>query len=178
MAEQENKPHLYFEPLGNQHDRAAFSCGIPALDRYLKTQARQDHEKKLAAVFILTPDGKSVSGYYTLSQYSIELDEIPESIAKKLTRQPLVPTTLIGRLARSHALKGQRIGELLLMDALHRSLLNSNQVASWAVVVDAKDEDAAKFYEHYGFIRLPNIPKRLFLPMKTIEKMFEAKENQ
>ena len=64
------------------------------------------------------------------------------------------------------------------MDALHRSLLNSNQVASWAVVVDAKDEDAAKFYEHYGFIRLPNIPKRLFLPMKTIEKMFEAKENQ
>jgi predicted GNAT family N-acyltransferase len=178
LAEQENKPHFYFEPLGNQHDRAAFSCGIPALDNYLKTQARQDCEKKLAAVFILTPDGKSVSGYYTLSQYSIELDEVPESIAKKLTRQPLVPATLIGRLARTNALEGQRIGERLLMDALYRSLLNSQQVASWAVVVDAKDERAVTFYEHFGFIRLPKVPKRLFLPMKTIEKMFEAKENQ
>ena len=169
---------MYFEPLGSQHDRAAFSCGTPALDNYLKTQARQDCEKKLAVAFILTPDGKSVAGYYTLSQYSIELDEVPEDIAKKLTRQPLVPATLIGRLARSSAFAGQGIGERLLMDALYRSLCNSKEVGSWAVVVDAKDEKAATFYEQFGFIRLPKIPKRLFLPMKTIEKMFETKENQ
>jgi len=169
-ASKEN-PEFYCEPLGANHDRAAFSCGIAPLDVYFKAQARQDAEKNLAAVFVLTPDGKTVAGYYTLSQYSLEADAIPEEIRRKLTRHHSLPATLIGRLARSLSYKGQSVGELLLMDALKRSFLLSKQVASWAVLVDAKDEKATAFYKKFGFLEIFNNPRKLFLPMQTIAKL-------
>lgn len=127
--------------------------------------------KQLTAVYVLTPDGKAIAGYYTLSAYSVGLDKTPEEIAKKLTRMPEVPATLIGRLARNTAYKGQGIGEILLMDALKRSLANSAHVASWTVVVDAKDENAIVFYKKYGFMEIPAFPNRLFLLMATIAKL-------
>jgi predicted GNAT family N-acyltransferase len=172
LEEQPPKPKFYFEPLGTNHDRAAFSCGVPPLDKYLQTQASQDMKKSLAAVYVLTPDGKTIAGFYTLSAYSVGLDKIPEEIAKKLTRMPEVPATLIGRLARSNAFSGQRIGESLLTDALKRSLANSKSVASWAVIVDAKDANVVAFYKKYGFIEIPTTSNRLFLPMETIAKLF------
>jgi predicted GNAT family N-acyltransferase len=160
------------EPLGKSHERAAFSCGKDSLDQYLKNQAGQAADKNLAAVFILTPDGKKIAGYYTLSSYTVKLDEIPEELARRLTRMQEVPATLLGRLARSTDLRGQGIGEILLVDALRKALQNSTHVASWAVVVDAKDEEAAVFYKRYGFIPFPTKPNRLFLPMNSINKMF------
>lgn len=160
------------EPLGKGHDRAAFSCGKDPLDRYLKTQAGQASDKNLAAIFVLTPDRKQISGYYTLSSYAVILDELPQEIAKRLTRMREVPATLLGRLARSIEFQGQGIGPLLLASALKRALQNSEHVASWAVIVEAKDDEAIKFYKPYGFIQFPNKPNRLFLPMKTIRTMF------
>ncbi len=164
--------HFIIEPLGEHHDRAAFSCSKDPLDQYLRNQAGQAVTKNLAAVFILTPDGKKIAGYYTLSSYTVKLDEIPGGIAKKLTRMQEIPATLLGRLARSIEFRGQGIGEILLVDALKRALQNTAHVASWAVIVDAKDELAEKFYRHYGFVPLPNKPNRLFLPMTSLRKMF------
>jgi ribosomal protein S18 acetylase RimI-like enzyme len=171
LEEQPPKPRLYVEPLRASHDRAAFSCGVPPLDKYLQTQASQDMKKRLAAVYVLTPDGNIVAGYYTLSAYSVRLDKIPEEIARKLTRMPEVPATLVGRLARSSAFRGQGIGEILLADALKRSLASSKHVASWTVMVDAKDANAVAFYKKYGFMEIPATPSRLFLPMETITKL-------
>jgi predicted GNAT family N-acyltransferase len=166
-----DKLRLKSEPLGS-HDRAAFSCGTPELDAYLKTRASQEVEKHLAAVFVLTPDGKTIAGFYTLSQHSVDLDEIPEGISRKLTRYNEVPVTLLGRLARSLDYRGKGVGEKLLLDALRRSLENSREIASWSVVVDAQDENAVAFYKSFGFIEFPNTPNRLFLPTVTIEDMF------
>ena len=160
------------EPLGKKHDRATFFCGKDSLDQYLKNQAGQAVGKNLTAVFVLTPDGKTIAGYYTLSSYAVKLDEIPEDIAKKLTRMQEIPATLLGRLARSVDFRGQGIGETLLVDALKKALQNSTHVASWAVIVDAKDEEAAEFYQRYGFISFPSRPNRLFLPMTSIQRMF------
>lgn len=170
--DQKGKPDLAIEPLGANHDRAAFSCGIAPLDKYLQTQARQDVDKNLGAVFVLTPDGKTIAGFYSLSQYSVQSDTIPDEIARKLTRYPHIPTTLIGRLARSTNFHGQGLGEILLMDALKRCLTTSKLVASWAVIVDAKDAESVAFYKKYGFIEIPQVPNRLFLPMATVAKMF------
>lgn len=170
--EQKQRDDFRVEPLGKAHDRAAFSCGSEALDNYLKTQASQDVAKRFAACFVLTPDGKTVAGFYTLSQYSVDLVKLPEEIVKKLPKYPEVPATLVGRLAISERFRGQRLEEFLLLDALFRCLQQSKQVASAAVVVDAKDEAAKRFYEHFGFLSLPETPKRLFLPMKTIERLF------
>ena len=83
-----------------------------------------------------------------------------------------VPTTLLGRLARSLDQKGKGIGEILLVDALKKALENSATVASWAVVVDAKDDNASAFYKRFGFIEIRNTPNRLFLPMREIEELF------
>jgi len=169
----DEKEHGFtIEPLGSKHDRAAFSCGIEALDNYLHKQAGQDLKKKAAVPFVLTNDGKTIAGFYTLSQYAIELDQIPDQMAKKFPKYPMIPATLLGRLARSTAFRGQNVGELLLMDALHRSLEMSRQIASAAVIVDAKDERAREFYRRYNFIDLPNVDRRLFLPMGTIEQLF------
>jgi GNAT superfamily N-acetyltransferase len=162
------------EPLSDKHDRAAFSCGVEALDRYLQTQASQDLRKHVAATFVITPDGASIAGFYTLSAHAINLGELPEAVAKKLPRYPQVPVTLLGRLAVSTAHRGRGIGQLLLLDALHRVLLHSREVASAAVVVDAKDVTARNFYLRHDFIPLPGNPNRLFYLVKTIEKLFRS----
>jgi len=112
-----------------------------------------------------------VAGYYTLSQTGINMVELPTEITKKLPKYPVAPATLLGRLAVDRNYQGKGLGEILLMDALHRS--SRNEIASIAMVVDAKDDNARSFYEHYQFIRFPDYPNRLFLPMTTIAKMFE-----
>lgn len=176
MREKPGPPKWIFEPLDKtRHNRAAFSCGKEPLDRYLQQQANQDLQKKVAAVMVLTPDGTTIAGYYTLSQYSIELGILPQTTVKKLKlpRYPELPATLLGRLAVSSKFRGQGVGELLLMEALKRSLDQSRSIASMAVVVDAKDAEVKAFYGRYGFIELPDTPHRLFLPMKTIQQMFE-----
>ena len=160
------------ELLGKAYDRAAFSCGIEVLDNYLKKYARQDVAKRVAVCFVLTPDGKVIAGFYTLSQYSVNLVNLPQEIAKRLPKYPIVPATLLGRLAISERFRGRKLGEVLLLDALYRSLRQSKQVASFAVIVDAKEEAVRRFYEHFEFLPLPETPNRLFLPMRTIENLF------
>lgn len=169
--------NIKFEPLG-KHDRAAFHCGSEALDNYIKKQASQDVEKKAAVVYVATHDGKTILGYYTLSQYSVHLTDIPAEIAKKkFAKYPALSATLLGRLARHESLKGEGLGELLLMDALRQALRLSRQAASAAVVVDAKDEKAVAFYKKYGFIDLPKLERRLFIPMATVEALFSGDES-
>ena len=162
------------EPIGRQHNRADFSCGHETLDHYLKQQATQDARRRVAAPFILTKesDRKTTSGYYTLSASGIYLEDLPDEIVKKLPTYPMVPVTLLGRLAIDQRYRGQGIGEFLLMDALQRAFTQSSQIAAMAVVVDAIDEKAASFYRHYEFIDFPDKPGRLFLPMKTIGALF------
>ena len=161
------------EALARAHDRSAFACGSDALDRYLQHQARQDAERRVAAPFVLvSPPAPRVLGYYTLSAFTVHIDELPEALARKLPRYPQLPVTLIGRLAVDRALQGQGAGALLLMDALFRSLSGAAQIAALAVVVDAKDDAAAAFYRRFDFLPLQIPPRRLFLPMKTVERIF------
>ena len=172
MASEAEEPTFRIELLGLKHDRATFSCGVDVLDVYLRKQASQDFKKHAAVPFVLTPDGRTITGYYTLSQYAVRLDHVPPEVSKKLPRYPVVPTTLIGRLAVSTAFRGQGHGETLLMDALHRILQHSGEVASAGVIVDAKNAAAVSFYKKYGFLELPDVERRLFLPMGTVEELF------
>ena len=162
------------EPLGRHHDRAAFSCGKEALDRYIKDQAGQDARRRVAAPFVLVEasGARSVLGYYTLSAFAIDLGDLPREVASKLPHYPSVPATLLGRLALDRRLRGQGLGELLLMDALTRSLAQSAEIAAAAVVVDAIDEDAWRFYSHFDFSPFPERRDRLFLPMKAVAALF------
>jgi GNAT superfamily N-acetyltransferase len=162
------------ELLRDDHNRADFSCGNASLDRYLKEQAGQDLRRACATPFVLVSahGNTAILGYYTLSSYGIDVGEIPANVAKKLPRYALIPATLLGRLAVDRRQQGQGIGEFLLLDALYRALIQSAEIAAAAVVVDAIDESAARFYQHFGFVAFPSIAGRLFLPMKTIAGMF------
>lgn len=161
------------ELLAPTHDRTAFACGNNELDRYLRQQAGQDVRRGLAVVYTLvdTTTG-TVAGYYTLSATSIELAELTPPVAKRLPRYPTLPATLFGRLARDIRFRGRGAGEALMLDALRRSLDASRQVASFAVVVDAIDDDARAFYERFDFSHSPAQEYRLFLPMATINRLF------
>jgi GNAT superfamily N-acetyltransferase len=162
------------EPLADHHNRKDFSCGNTSLDRYLKEQAGQDLRRSCATPFVLTPKrgDTSILGYYTLSSFGIDAGDLPPDTVKKLPRYPLIPATLLGRLAVDLRYQGQGIGEFLLMDGLHRALVQSFEIAAAAVVVDAIDADASKFYRHFGFVAFPSIADRLFLPMKAVAGLF------
>jgi predicted GNAT family N-acyltransferase len=167
-------PAPLFGPLGKHHDRAAFDCGTDVLNRYIREQAGQDSTKKIAATFVLVGNTPAtISGYYSLSSTSINVGELPEAVAKKLPRYPLMPATLIGRLAVDRRYQGKGCGELLLVDALKRSLVSTKQIGSVAVVVDAIDDSAKAFYAHFQFIVLEGSSHRLFLPMKVIENLLK-----
>lgn len=174
MTKEREQPHFVIEPLGAKHDRAAFSCGNQRLDSYLQKQAGQDLKKRAAVPFVVTPDHKTIAGFYILSQYAVDLGELPEDVSKKMPKYPTVSATLLGRLAVSERFRGQGLGGMLLMDALHRALQSSEQIASAAVVVDAKDDQAVAFYRKYGFIDLSKIERRLFLPMGTVAQLFSG----
>jgi len=165
-------PHYEVKPLASEHDRAAFSCGVEPLDRYFRDQAGQEMRRNVAAVFLLRMlDSSAVAGYYTLSAMSLEPTELPLDLIKRLPRYPTLPALLIGRLAVDRSYQGQGIGRAMLMSALSRSLKLRSEVGAIGVVVDAKDDAAGQFYEHYGFQRFLNRRYRLFLPMKTIEHL-------
>ena len=166
-------PTFTIEPLGAHHDRMAFSCGNASLDDFLKTKARKENELGYAAVFILVEErtSQSIVGYYSLSSHSVALEGIDTASRKKLPRYPIVPTTLIGRLAREIRFRGQGIGEFLLVDALRRALRSAEQVGSYAVTVDAIDNAATAFYAKYGFVPLIGHSNRLYLPMASVGKL-------
>ena len=173
MPEKKGDTRYRVEALGKQHDRSGFTCGSEPLDTYLRVQAGQDARKRVAATFMLCEgDSHTVIGFYTLSALSVDIGAWPEHVAKKLPRYPVVPATLLGRLAIDRQRQGRGAGEYLLMDALHRSWQASRQVASVAVVVDAKDSRAVEFYTRYDFTPFVDPPIRLFLPMIVIEQLF------
>jgi predicted GNAT family N-acyltransferase len=167
-------PDHHVEPLSDKHQREKFSCGVSALDRYLQKQARQDVSKGVTATFVVTPDGATIAGFYTLSATELRLRDLPDEFVKKLPRYPSVPATLLGRLAVSKNFRGQRLGEFLLIDAMRRVLITTSNVASAAIVVDAKDESARQFYLRYDFVPVPNQPNRLVFRVMKIAKHFEV----
>jgi GNAT superfamily N-acetyltransferase len=161
---------LRVEVLVPQHDRASFESGAEPLDRYFRTQAGQDARKNVAAPFVLVlPDG-FVAGYYTLSSTAVNVGEWPAQTVRKLPRYPLIPATLLGRLAVDRRYQGRGYGRYLLPDALFRAV--SSEIASFAVIVDAKDENARRFYERESFLPFPNRPMKLFRSMTDIAELF------
>jgi len=155
------------EPLGKQHDRAAFSCGQPDLDDWFKQRASQDDKRNVARVFVAVDEAFGIVGFYSLSSFTLAIEDVPADIARKLPRYGAIPAALIGRLARDERVRGRGVGELLLADAVKRILAAARSIAVFAIVVDAKDERASAFYQSFGFRPFPLRPERLFLLAST-----------
>jgi GNAT superfamily N-acetyltransferase len=161
------------ERLEDKHDRSAFTCGVDALDRYLREHAGQDQRRRLSATFVLVDIASgALAGFYSLAAGAVEPGSLPEQMAKRLPRRPL-PVTLIGRLAVDLGYRGLALGRRLLADALIRAAAASRDIGAMAVIVDAKDETARAFYERHGFQQFADDPMRLFIPMSDVERLIQ-----
>lgn len=150
-------------------DRSGFECGVEPLDRYFRTQVGQDIKRRVTACFTALDASDRVAGYYTLASASILLTDLAQNLAKKLPRYPNVPAVRMGRLAVNQDFKGKGLGAALLADALRRAV--TAEIAAYAFVVDAKDDAAAQFYAHHGFIATADNPLFLYMPLATVKDL-------
>jgi GNAT superfamily N-acetyltransferase len=155
--------------LAGQHVRGAFDCGDSALNQFLQRQSGQLARKGYGKTYVaLATDGITVLGFVTLSVGQVETAQLPNAL--KLPRYP-APVLRIGRLAVDRAAQGQGIGQQLLAFALQLSLEFSHKVGLYAVIVDAKHEQAKAFYTALGFKASLDDPLCLYLPLATLKAL-------
>jgi GNAT superfamily N-acetyltransferase len=163
------------EPLARTHERSAFTCGARSLDEYLARFARQNHESGIAKTFVATDLDRPqrILGYYSISAGAIGRENLPAPAAKRFPNFP-IPVARLARLAVGLEFQGHGLGEDLMMDALNRVLRASGDIGIVAILVDAKDEKARRFYARYEFESLPDQPLALWLPMTAVARLFSA----
>jgi predicted GNAT family N-acyltransferase len=149
-----------------RHDRANFDCGEEPLNRYLKTLASQHRVKGIATTFVLVESERpsGILGYYSLSAASLSFERLTEADRKGLPAYP-VPAVRTGRLAASLSMRGQRLGELLLQNAIKRTLQARSLLGVHALVVEAKNAAVEGFYRKYGFRLCDAKSRQLYLPL-------------
>jgi len=166
---------LPFKPvvstLQKHHERSAFTCGKESIDRYLHQQSSQDMKRRLAAVFVLQGKQRAdIAAFYALFALSIDAGDLTSFAAKNLPKMRPIPCTLLGQFAVDLKWKKQSIGGWMLVHVMQQVLSHSEKIASFALVVDAVDDEAQAYWKHCGFISFPNTARRLFIPIKTIKK--------
>lgn len=156
---------FHIRALDETIDAGEFRCGLDHLDEYIRRYASQDSKRGLARVFVASPvdDTARLAGYFTLSPASVSATSLPDALRRKLPRYP-IPVALLGRLAVVTSFQGKGLGSILVADACIKVARASAVLSVAGLVVDAKDETAAAFYRHFGFIALPGQPERLLLP--------------
>ena len=148
------------------HDREGFDSGVPALNQYLQRYAEQHRRKGISSAYVLV-DSAAVSivlGYYTLSAAEVDVAQLAEADRRRLPRYPM-PCFRMGRLACRIDQRARGLGKLLVGCAVDRCLKAREQVAAYALIVEAKDETARRFYEHFGFRRLMDRDLTPYLPL-------------
>jgi ribosomal protein S18 acetylase RimI-like enzyme len=162
------------ERLDETHDRASFTSGSAALDRYFRQQAGQEQRRGVTSVFVMRDrqQDNAIAGFYTLSATAIVTTTLPPEVSKKLPRYPTLPAILLGRLARDERWRGQGIGEGLLSSAFRRSIAIGEQLGAIFVVVEAKDTAARIFYEGFRFQSFLDEKNKLFLVLENVRREF------
>jgi predicted GNAT family N-acyltransferase len=164
-------PHYQILALNpSVHDRAEFDCGEAPLNRYFREQASQEMKRKVAGCWVIVSQERPdhVLGFYTLSSEAVDMKELGDAdpdVAKRLPRYPRLGAVLLGRLAVAKTAQKQGLGELLLFDAMHRTL--NAQIPAALMITDPKDSAAGAFYRKYGFKALN--PERLFITTQQLQ---------
>ena len=160
------------EPLAKSHDRDGFDCGSEPLNLFLKQTARQHAARGISRTFVLVEEGafepKPILGFFCLNLCQIKSESLSAEEAKKLPRD--VAGIRLGRLAVARECQRQGIGKTLLVAAMGKFIEIFNTAGGIGLFVDAKDHDAKRYYEQFGFVSLPSNDLELFLPVKTIQE--------
>lgn len=163
-----------FNRLNSNFDKDSFDCGNRQLNEYLNKYASQNMTKGYSKTFVATrPGSNEIAGYYCCSASVIKFESIPPSLSKRLPKYP-APAMLVGQLAVDLKMQGQGLGKALLINAFDRVVRVNEEMAIFAVKVDALDTEAKEFYLKHGFIPFQDKELSLLLPMKTILKLFPS----
>jgi GNAT superfamily N-acetyltransferase len=170
-----NRTAWHEEPIAKRHNRETFDCGETALNEFLRRYARKSHDLGGAKTFLAIDDSdhETILGFYSLSPASVAYAATPESVRRGLARHD-VPAFRLARLAVDRKVQGQGIGGQLLLAAGRRCLLVSAEVGGVALLIDAKNENAAGWYASYGAVPMLDMPLSLLLPLTTIEAALKA----
>ena len=160
------------ELLDRSHDRDGFDCGSEPLNLFLRQTARQHAERGISRTFVLveedTAEPKPVLGFFSLNICQIKPASLSPQEAKKLPRD--ISAVRLGRLAVDRSCQRQGIGRTLLVAAMGKVIEIFNRAGGIGLFVDAKDQQAKRYYEQFGFISLPSNELELFLPVRTIQE--------
>jgi GNAT superfamily N-acetyltransferase len=161
-------------PISRQHDRAGFDCGDAELNQYLQKFARQNHESGGAKCFVAVAENAlaRVLGFYTLSPASVDYSRTPVLAKKGLGRYD-VPVFRLGRIALDTAMQRRGLGGALLLRAAERCIRVARDVGGVALLIDAKNDRAAGWYESYGAMRLEDAKLSLILPLAVAADAIE-----
>ena len=165
---------LQIELLTKKHNRIEFSCGDDALDGYLQKTARQHIDKGISRTFVLVESEvpEAILAFMTLTVSEVVTNELPEQFVRKYPDK--IPAAKLARLAVSSTMQRQGLGELMLIDAMQKTLLVAQSLGIAGLFVDAKHEEAKQYYSQFGFLSLPDKLSNLFLPIKTIANFLES----
>jgi ribosomal protein S18 acetylase RimI-like enzyme len=166
---------LQISELSGRHDRESFDCGKPELNKYLRQVAGQHVRKSLARVYVgcMVDDPARILAFYSLNGCEVESDELPDSVRKKFPSR--VPAVRLGRLAVDKTCQRQGLGVQMLFHAMWNVGQVDRIIGAVALFVDAKDEEARRFYLQYGFLQLPERPLNLFLPIERVREIAAGK---
>jgi len=161
-------------PLQADHDRSSFDCGSAELNGLLRKMARQASSRNISRTFVLPDqeDPKKIVGFFSLTSCEVNIADVPPAEHKKYPPQHGLPAVRLARLAVAQKEQGKGYGEYLLTEAMIRTAAVAESVGIMGLYVDAKDENARRFYERYGFV-VTNLdkPMQLFLPIATLQKL-------
>ncbi len=159
----------------DKHKRLSFACGEESLDRFLHTSAHQSHAKNMSKTFVAVyeDDETVILGYYTVTTIRLDPGELSPAVTKaySLPNSRDIPGSLVAKLAVSEHVKGQRVGQLMLMDAMARCARVSREIGGVAIVVDALKEDVVSYYLQFGFQRFEPTSLKLFIMMDTVDEL-------
>lgn len=160
------------------HDRAAFCSGANQIDNFIKLSARKHQKGNYTRVWVALDadaDEKRILGYYGINAHSIKVDDIPKEYAKNAPSHGQLPAAYISFFGVSKEFQGKGLGQILLIDCLKRIARMSDELGIHVVVLDVlEDENTERrinFYEKHNFQSFPSMPLRMFLPIKTINKL-------
>lgn len=164
---------LKIEVLTRGHNRQGFDCGSIELNEYLRNTARQHSEKGISRTFVLVADENpsEILGFFTLSSCEVLVERLPVKYAKKYPAR--APAAKLARLAVTSHMQKRGLGTHMMMDAMARALKVAENLGIMGFFVDAKDGRAARYYQQFGFMALPDNPHELFLPLATIREAFK-----
>ena len=174
-TETADQPPFTIQPFDSKtHDRAAFSCGVPPIDNYLKLTAKKGSKADVVRIWVVVDTDNHIVGFYGINMHSVDVKEMPTAYSKKAMKHGLLPAALSAMIGVDQQQQGNGIGSALVADALNRIARASEEIGTCVIMLDVLDDgdvDAERrrklYYESFGVIALPDQPLRLFMPIDT-----------